>query len=419
MNKVTKCLSLIFSMIIVISACIAPVSAFAQDQIKGVDVSEHNSNVDFVSLKNQGYDFAMIRLGYSDKYLDKNFYQNVQNAVGAGMRFGVYLYSYAYNTAEAQAEANFVISTLASLDASYKQYMVLPVAYDLEDKKILEEGKCGKTEITNMALTFCNAVKAAGYDTMVYANDNWFKNYIDTDQLVANNIKIWYAYWTNSESNPYTYIKNTAVPVYMWQYQSGSYNTVNGLDQNLLFYSTADIPAAAPAPIAASGFRVRLSKTKFTYDGKTKKPTVAVYDSSDKRLSSAYYTVNYVGNANPGKKKLIIIFKNGYTGKIVKYYNIIPKKQTVSSINSSSKKKLKVTWKKDKTVSGYQVQYSTSKKFYKTKSKAVLVSKKNTSKTISNLKSGKKYYVRVRAYKTVDGKRVYGSWSSVKTVKVK
>lgn len=484
MKKSVKLFSVIISLVMVITSVFVPVSAYAQGYLKGVDVSEHNSNVDFVSLKNQGYDFAMIRLGYSDKYLDKDFYKNVQNASNAGMKFGVYLYSYAYNTAEAQAEADFVISTLAGIDPAYKQNMVLPVAYDLEDKKIINEGGCDKAIITNMALTFCNSLKSAGYDTMVYANDTWFKKYIDINQLNANGIKIWYAYWTDTESSNIQYVKDTTIPCYMWQYQSGSNNTVNGLDQNILYINdmalmnvslsftsvTYDgyekMPTASvyygnqqliygidytvsyvnnlnagtasviisgignysgtvtknftinPIALNSSNAKVRLSKSKFKYDGAQKKPTVEVYDANGNRLSDNNYNLEYSGNANPGKKKVTITFTGNYSGTIVKYYNVIPKVQTISSVKSPSKKKLNVSWKKDKTVSGYQIQYSTSKSFSKDK-KTITVSKKNTSKAIKVSKSGKKYYVRVRAYKTIDGKKAYGSWSKVKSVKVK
>lgn len=484
MKKSVKLFSVIISLVMIVTSVFVPVSAYAQGYLKGVDVSEHNSNVDFVSLKNQGYDFAMIRLGYSDKYVDKNFYANVVNASNAGMKFGVYLYSYAYSTTEAQAEANFVTSALAGLDPAYKQNMVLPVAYDLEDKKIINDGGCDKTTITNMALTFCNSLKSAGYDTMVYANDTWFKKYIDINQLNANGIKIWYAYWTDTESSNIQYVKDTTIPCYMWQYQSGSNNTVNGLDQNILYINdmalmnvslsftsvTYDgyekMPTASvyygnqqliygidytvsyvnnlnagtasviisgignysgtvtknftinPIALNSSNAKVRLSKSKFKYDGAHKKPTVAVYDTNGNRLSDNNYNLEYSGNANPGKKKVTITFTGNYSGTIVKYYNVIPKAQTISSAKSPSYRKLKVSWKKDKTVSGYQVQYSTSKSFSKDK-KTITVKKSSTSKTITTSKSNKTYYVRVRAYKTIDGKKVYGSWSKVKSVKVK
>ena len=79
-----------------------------------------------------------------------------------------------------------------------------------------------------------------------------------------------------------------------------------------------------------------------------------------------------------------------------------------------------VKWKKDKTVTGYQIQYSKSKKYAKKSTKTVTISKKSTtSKTISKLKSKKKYYVRIRAYKKSAGKKIYGAWSKTKTVKVK
>ena len=82
-------------------------------------------------------------------------------------------------------------------------------------------------------------------------------------------------------------------------------------------------------------------------------------------------------------------------------------------------KSFKVTWKKKTGVSGYQVQYATDKKFKKNK-KTVTIEKKNaTSKTIKKLKSKKTYYVRVRTYKIVNGKKVYSSWSKVKAVKTK
>ena len=94
------------------------------------------------------------------------------------------------------------------------------------------------------------------------------------------------------------------------------------------------------------------------------------------------------------------------------------KKVTLSSVKSAKKTQATVTWKTVSGASGYVVEYSTSKKF---KNKKTATLKKGTTKktTLKKLKSGKKYYVRVKAYKTVNGKKVYGSVSAVKTVKVK
>lgn len=93
-----------------------------------------------------------------------------------------------------------------------------------------------------------------------------------------------------------------------------------------------------------------------------------------------------------------------------------PKKTKITKL-TSAKKSFTVKWKKV-SCTGYQIQYSTSSKFKKAKTVTVKGSKK-TSKKISKLKKGKKYYVRVRAYKTVNGKKVYGSWSAKKSVRVK
>ena len=85
------------------------------------------------------------------------------------------------------------------------------------------------------------------------------------------------------------------------------------------------------------------------------------------------------------------------------------------AVKNQKKLKVKATWKKLTNVSGYQIQYAPNKKFKKAKSKTV----KSTSVTIKKLKKKKTYFVRVRAYKLVDGKKVYGKWSVVKKVKIK
>ena len=95
-----------------------------------------------------------------------------------------------------------------------------------------------------------------------------------------------------------------------------------------------------------------------------------------------------------------------------------PKKASIKSAKSKDKKQLTISWKRDSQVSGYEIQYSTDKNFKN--AKTVTVTKnKTTSKSINKLKSGKKYYVRVRAYKTVSGVKIYGSYSKAKTVTVK
>ena len=83
----------------------------------------------------------------------------------------------------------------------------------------------------------------------------------------------------------------------------------------------------------------------------------------------------------------------------------------------AGKKKLTVSWKKVKNADGYRIQYSTNSRFKKAKS--LNCSKKTSKATIKKLKSGKKYYIRIRAYKKVNGRKYYGNWSKLKSVKVK
>ena len=109
----------------------------------------------------------------------------------------------------------------------------------------------------------------------------------------------------------------------------------------------------------------------------------------------------------------------GAASKIVKKTTKV-KKPVLSSVKSSKKKTAAVSWKAVARANGYIVEYSTSNKFTKKTTKTLKIKKAKAVKaTLKNLKSGKKYYVRVKAYKTVNKKAVYGSYSNVKSVKIK
>ena len=164
---------------------------------------------------------------------------------------------------------------------------------------------------------------------------------------------------------------------------------------------------------------VKLSATSYTYNGKAKKPSVSVKDSAGKTISSSNYTVSYQsGRKNVGKYKVTIKFKGNYSGTKTLYFTIKPVKTTVKSI-TAGKKQLKVNiTKKSTQVTGYQIQYSTSKKFTSAKTKTIN-SYKTISATIKSLKAKKTYYVRVRTYKTVGKTKYYSAWSSAKSKKTK
>lgn len=168
---------------------------------------------------------------------------------------------------------------------------------------------------------------------------------------------------------------------------------------------------------------ITLSATNYTYDRKTKNPTVKVVDLNGEIISSSNYTVTYAsGRKNVGKYAVNITFKGNYSGTKTLYFTISPKGTSISKVTAGSKK-FTVKWKKETNqTTGYQIDYSTSSKF--SKAKTVTVGKNSTtSKTISKLTAKKKYYVRVRTYKTVkiNGKatNIYSSWSKSKRVTTK
>ena len=153
-----------------------------------------------------------------------------------------------------------------------------------------------------------------------------------------------------------------------------------------------------------------------SYTGKQIKPSITVKYSGKTLKKGTDYTVSYGKNKSTGKGTVKITGKGNYTGSITKTFYIVPKKVTISSAKSSAKKKITVKYKKVTGASGYQIAYqkSGSKKWTYT-----TVSSKSASKTLTKLTSKKNYKVKVRAYKTVSGKKYYGTYSSVKNIKVK
>ena len=163
--------------------------------------------------------------------------------------------------------------------------------------------------------------------------------------------------------------------------------------------------------------KIVLSKTAYTYSGKAKNPTITVKDAAGKTISSSNYTVSYATTRKSiGTHKVTVTFKGSkYEGSLSTSFVINPKAPSIKSA-SNLVKGVKVTWKPVSNISGYELQVSTSKSFKN--AKKFSLPKSATSKKITGLSTGttsKKYYVRVRTYKTVNGKKYYSEWSAVKT----
>lgn len=163
--------------------------------------------------------------------------------------------------------------------------------------------------------------------------------------------------------------------------------------------------------LTASQFKIASSKA---YTGKQIKP--AITTSLTKNTD---YTVSYGTNISTGVGTVKIKGKGNYTGTITLKFNIVPKKATLSGV-TAGKKQFSAKWKKDAQGTGYQLSYSTSSKFTSsTTVTSTITSNKTVSKVVKSLKANKKYYVRIRTYKTISGKKCYGAWSAVKTVTTK
>ncbi len=155
-----------------------------------------------------------------------------------------------------------------------------------------------------------------------------------------------------------------------------------------------------------------------TYNGKAQKPAITVY-AGNKKLSSKYYTVSYKNNKKVGYGTVVVKGKGSYS----KYsgtaaFKINLKKTKLSSAKSAKKKTFTTTWKKTGGNSGWQVQYSTNKKF-RSGVRTVNLKANNTKLTVRKLRSRKNYYVRIRGYKKVGRQTWYSGWSNVKCIKIK
>ena len=191
-----------------------------------IDLSHHNSVSDFLAVKNAGIYGVILRAGYGREasQKDRKFDEFYTAAKAVGLHIGAYWYSYADSVADAAREANACLSCIQGKQFDF------PVYYDLEEQAT---AALGKDACTQIAQTFCTALEQAGYWAGVYANTNWFTNYLNFDPLAAK-----YTIWLADYREAY----NTTLKRDMHQYTStGSVAGVNGnVDCNRC---TRDFPA--------------------------------------------------------------------------------------------------------------------------------------------------------------------------------
>ncbi len=195
--------------------------------LKGCDVSSHNGDIDWGKVKSQ-IDFAIIRLGYGDnieRQDDSCFIKNVNGCINNNIPFGVYIYSYALNLGGSESIQSEVDHTKKMLSKISKKPFCVYI--DMEDDSTI---KLGKTLLTNFALEFCKQIKNAGYTAGVYANENWFKNYLQVSTIASYGYSIWCAKYSDSKPN-------ISSNYDIWQYSStGRINGINGdVDMNYMY----------------------------------------------------------------------------------------------------------------------------------------------------------------------------------------
>ena len=202
---------------------------------KLIDVSTWNGNIDWDKVYKSGVRYAMIRSSFgieNPNQVDNKFVRNITNAQRAGVKCGIYHYSYAKSAAEAKKEAEFCLKTI-------KGYKIdLPVAFDIEDSS---QTHLGKDTLTSIVITFCDKIKSAGYRPMLYCNPNWLCNYLHKDKLI-NKYDIWLANWGVSAPS-----YNCAI----WQYsENGSVPGISGsVDMNWIYKDYISTKPATTKPV--------------------------------------------------------------------------------------------------------------------------------------------------------------------------
>ncbi len=188
-------------------------------KITCVDISEFQQGINFNKMKNDGIKAVIIRAGYGRESSQKDsmFESHYRNAKAAGLKIGVYWYSYADSAGDAEKEAK------ACLECINNKSLDMPIYYDLEDNS---QTKLGKAKLTEIAERFCETIKKSNYRAGVYANLNWFNNYLDYDKLKGK-YSIWLAQYNFSNE----------LKCDIWQNSSsGHVNGYNGrLDTNVIY----------------------------------------------------------------------------------------------------------------------------------------------------------------------------------------
>ncbi len=197
---------------------------------RGIDVSEWQDTINWVKVKKSNVDFAMIRIAYGTGYLDKTYDYNMREANKVGMPVGTYVYSTATTKEQALEEAKLAIRKMRGYKVSY------PVVFDLEYPQM---GNLSPSKISELARTFCNEIKRAGYYPMVYCNTYWYSSKVDMSRL--SDLDVWIASYGDKIQAPSKSLYDYTI----WQATDGDgggvLNPTKGLIDGIPKYCNVDV----------------------------------------------------------------------------------------------------------------------------------------------------------------------------------
>lgn len=188
--------------------------------VKCLDISTWQGYVDFNKVKSAGYNYVILRAGFGREYSQKDntFERNYANAKAAGIKVGVYWFSYSTSPSDAYREANACLYCLNG------KRLDMPVYYDLEYQPAMS---MSNSNYTQMALNFCSTIKKAGYKSGVYSSASVYGYLLNRQTLINNGVSIWNAQWSSYCS----------VPCDIWQYsEKGQVNGISAsVDMNYIY----------------------------------------------------------------------------------------------------------------------------------------------------------------------------------------
>ncbi|MGN0434308.1 MAG: glycoside hydrolase family 25 protein [Bilifractor sp.] len=186
----------------------------------GIDISQYQGDIDWAQVKAAGFDFVFIRVGTrgyesGSIYEDERWAENLKEARAAGLDAGVYFFSGAVNEQEAEEEADYIIEKLNG------EPLELGIVLDVETigSETSRHDYLSTEQYTANTSAFCERVKAAGYNPIVYSNIFWEATHYDMTKI--GNYDVWYADYMTTPQTPYMYR--------FWQYtDSGTVPGING-----------------------------------------------------------------------------------------------------------------------------------------------------------------------------------------------